>query len=280
MPRLSVQMTAYNADATIGRAVASTLRALPRDAELVVHDDGSTDRTSGVLDGITDPRLRRLPPVGNLGYALARRRLVAETDSEIVAIMDADDLTLPWRFRSQLRTLRHADAVVSPVIRFSARPLRLSPGMPGAIGAHALPFLLAFGCPLAHPTLLLKRSALEEAGGYRDVIAEDFDLYLRLIAAGARLAQGGLYTLAYRLHDGQASREDGFDERMRQDRRFQSAFDGFIESSFGFRRSGGATLLDSDEAEALLRLADRRLSRFEAWRVRRYAGAVGAVAAR
>ncbi|MCE7481975.1 glycosyltransferase [Microbacterium profundi] len=273
-------MTVYNAEATINRAIVSTLRAIPQDAELVVHDDGSTDGTARVLDGIVDPRLRRLPLVGNLGYARARRRLIDATDSEVVAIMDADDVTLPWRFRVQLRMLQRADAVVSPVVRFSTAPLRLRPGMPGVIGAHAMSFLLAFGCPLAHPTLLLKRRALDAAGGYREVVAEDYDLYLRVVAGGALLAQGSTYTLAYRLHDAQVSRTQGFDDRMRQDRLFQTAFDEFIESTFGFRRAGEATLLDGDEADALLRLADERLSRSDSWRVRRYARAVGAVPTR
>ncbi len=275
MPRLSVHMTAYNAEATIARAVGSTLRALPQDSELVVHDDGSSDGTSAALDAFADRRLRCLPPVGNLGYAAARRRLTAETDSEAVAIMDADDITLPGRFRWQLPMLERVDAVVSPVIRFSTAPFRLRPGMPGSIRVPAMPFLLAFGCPLAHPTLVIRRSTLEAVGGYREVVAEDFDLYLRLIARGALLAQSRTYALAYRLHPAQTSRTGMFDERMRDDELFQRAFDEFAWSCFGFQRSGNAPLLDAGEAHAVLRLADERLSPAGAWRVRRYARAMG-----
>lgn len=275
MPRLSVHMTAYNAEATIASAVGSTLRALPQDSELVVHDDGSSDGTSAALDAFADRRLRRLPLVGNLGYAAARRRLVVETDSETVAIMDADDISLPGRFRMQLPMLDRVDAVVSPVIRFSTDPLRLRPGMPGSILASTLPFLLAFGCPLAHPTLVIRRSTLEAVGGYREVVAEDFDLYVRLIAGGALLAQSRGYGLAYRLHPAQTSRAEAFDERMRDDRLFQRAFDEFVWSCFGLRRSGNAPLLDDGEANAVLRLADERLDPAGIWRVRRYARARG-----
>jgi glycosyltransferase involved in cell wall biosynthesis len=268
-------MTAYNASETIARAIKSTLHAMPKDAELVVHDDGSVDGTSAILDNISDSRLRRLPVVGNLGYARGRQRLVADTDSELIAVMDADDVTLPWRFQCQLPDLGRADAIVSPVVRFSTDPLRVSLGLPGPVTPRVVPFLLTFGCPLAHPTLLMKRSALSRVGGYRDVVAEDFDLYIRLISENFVITQGALHTVAYRNHSLQTSRKHGFNRAIEKDEDFQAAFDIFVESSFGIQRSRHATLLDHEESRVVLRLARSQLSRIEMWRVLRYAAAQG-----
>jgi glycosyltransferase involved in cell wall biosynthesis len=50
MPRLSVQMPARNAVRTLSRAISSTLRAMPDDAELLIFDDASDNGTSVVLD--------------------------------------------------------------------------------------------------------------------------------------------------------------------------------------------------------------------------------------
>lgn len=102
MPRLSVLMPVYNSAATLPAAVKSTLRALPEDSELVILDDGSTDRTLALAQGFTDQRVRVLSQ-SNAGVAAALNALLSASDSEFIARMDADDIVLPGRFGRQLR---------------------------------------------------------------------------------------------------------------------------------------------------------------------------------
>ena len=107
MPELSVLLPARNAAGTIGRAVASTLRAMPSDSELVVGDDSSTDATAERAQEAAagDPRLRVLPIApGEGGVARVLGQLMAATDSSLVGRMDADDVSLRGRFRD-LRAL-------------------------------------------------------------------------------------------------------------------------------------------------------------------------------
>ena len=106
MPELSVILPARNAAGTIRRAVASTLAAMPRDSELVVGNDSSSDSTVGEAirgasrGGVVDPRLRieDITP-GEGGVSRVLTQLMERTDSRLVGRMDADDVSLKGRFR-------------------------------------------------------------------------------------------------------------------------------------------------------------------------------------
>lgn len=188
MPRLSVHMAARNSEATIERAIRSTLAALPKDAELVVGDDASSDGTADRVLAIVDPRLRLLRRSRSEGIGPARQHLLDTTDSEFVATMDSDDVCLPWRFRTQLPRLeRSVDLCFTSVVSFreaAGRVSRVRPGLPLRIDARALPLHLLVMNMLHNAAMAARRATLVEAGGYRHVLGEDHDLWLRVIAAG------------------------------------------------------------------------------------------------
>jgi len=203
MPRLSVIVPAYQAAHTIVPALRSTLRALPSDAEIVVLDDGSTDGTADVAGRIDDARLRVLSRP-NRGVAATLNDLLDATDSELVARMDADDLVLPGRFARQLRRIdAGADAVFTTVVTWGSG----RPGLPrpSAIEPEAFGLHLLLTNPVAHSTFLGRRAAVTEAGGYRALPTEDYDLWLRMAMHGARLHRMALPGLAYRVHPGQVT---------------------------------------------------------------------------
>ncbi|WP_298040054.1 glycosyltransferase family 2 protein [uncultured Microbacterium sp.] len=203
MPRLSVIVPAYNAAATIIPAIRSSLRALPRDAEVVVLDDGSTDATAEEIGRIDDSRVRVLSRP-NRGVAAALNELLSVTDSEFVARMDADDLVLPGRFRRQRQAVgAGADAVFTTVVTWGAGVPSLP--RPTGIEPEDFPLHLLLTNPVAHSTLFARRSAMVDAGGYRSVPTEDYDLWLRMAVRGTRLRRLPLPGLAYRIHPGQVT---------------------------------------------------------------------------
>ncbi len=203
MPRLSVLVPARNSAATIDAALRSTLRALPADSELVVLDDASEDRTADVIGRIADPRLRLLRNPVQGGVAAGLNRMLDATDSELVARMDADDVVLPWRFRTQLRALDRADVVFTTV--FDWRGSRIRPPAPVALAPAAFGLHLLVTNPVSHPTMLARRTAIAAVDGYRAVPAEDYDLWLRLELAGSRQTRLAVPTLAYRIHEHQVT---------------------------------------------------------------------------
>ena len=203
MPRLSVIVPAYNAADTIGNALRSTLRDLPRDSEIIVLDDGSTDGTADIAHRTGDARVRVMSHA-NAGVARTLNDLLAAADSEFVARMDADDIVIPGRFRRQMRAVHEgADAVFTTVVTWgNGRP---GVPRPSSISSAAFPFHLLLTNPVAHSTFLGRRASIAAVGGYREIPTEDYDLWLRLSVSGARLNRLGLPGLAYRVHPGQVT---------------------------------------------------------------------------
>jgi len=196
LPVVSILLPARNAADTLPACLRSIGRQTFADWECVVVDDGSTDDTGAIAAQAArhDPRVRlhATPPGGLVaalrdGLALCRGRYVAR--------MDADDVMHRERLRLQVGALAEDPGLagVGTHVRFFPRR-QLSGGLrdyerwlnaidtPEGVTADAF-----VECPLAHPTLLLHRDVLTNAG-YRDVgWPEDYDLLLRLLGAGHRL---------------------------------------------------------------------------------------------
>lgn len=204
MPHLSVLMPVKDGERYLRRAVSSTLRALPDDANLVVLDDGSTDGTAEILDALAEPRLVVHRNSESQGIARGLNALIERTDSEFVARMDADDVVLPWRFRRQLKLAERSDLVFTSLVFMNedGRPVR--PDLPGSIGPESAPLHLVLASCFSHPTALARRSALP-AGAYRELAAEDYDLWLRFAAEGRSIARDRVPGIMYRRHTGQIS---------------------------------------------------------------------------
>lgn len=222
MPRLVVGMPAFNAEVTIGTAVMSTLRAMPDDSELWVYDDKSSDATLEILSRVRDKRLRVVAGEVNRGNGYARKFLMDESDSEFIAAMDADDVTLPWRFTSQLRALRRVDVVFGTAIRFglaepggSYRPdtgvRHLRPNAPIPIRPDEFPSALLFHCPVYQSSFTASRSVFDRAGGYRPMrYGPDYEVFLRLAYSGATMSRLATPLIAYRYSAGQVTRRNDY----------------------------------------------------------------------
>lgn len=225
MPRLSILLPARDAESTILTAVRSTLRAMPRDAELVVLDDGSTDTTATRLGTVTDPRLRLIRGEGSGGVGPALTRLLAETDSELVGRMDADDASLPWRFAVSLAALRRGhDLVFTPSVDVVGGRRRVHLGAPVPISRRAFPYALLLSNPVRHHSLLARREVLEEVGGYRTVPSEDYDLWVRCALAGASICRTSTWGVVYREHPAQLTRAAGWRRGSHADPLLAEAF--------------------------------------------------------
>jgi glycosyltransferase involved in cell wall biosynthesis len=218
MPRVSVLLPARNAAATVAAAAISILRQTERDLSLVCVDDGSTDATPEVLDRLAarDRRVRVVRGQGEgIARALERGRLAC--DGEVIARMDADDVAHPRRLAVQ-RAALEADpslaAVGGRVRLFPRRTVR--EGMRRYVAwLHGLtsPELVArdllVEAPLVHPAAAIRASALHRAGGWRDgLFPEDYDLWLRLSAAGGRLSNAPELVLDWREGPARATRTD------------------------------------------------------------------------
>ncbi|HVE16061.1 MAG TPA: glycosyltransferase, partial [Chthoniobacterales bacterium] len=193
MPTVSVLMPVHNADRYVAQAVDSILGQSWDDWELLIIDDGSTDRSRTILERYAtgDHRIR-LTSRTNTGYTVALNELLTQASGEFVARMDADDVALPNRLARQIEYLRANPAVVcvGTAVHFIDDAGRfLRDGHPGLENEEIQQRILAGDCVLNHPSVMMRRHALESVGGYRPEFepAEDLDLWLRLAEIG-RLA--------------------------------------------------------------------------------------------
>lgn len=102
-PLLTVAITCYNAEETIQRAVESALAQTWREREILVVDDGSTDRSAALLEGLerAHDEIRVIRHGANRGVAEARNTLVAQARGAFIAFFDDDDESVPHRLEQQ-----------------------------------------------------------------------------------------------------------------------------------------------------------------------------------
>jgi glycosyltransferase involved in cell wall biosynthesis len=205
-PEISVVVPCYNAARYLESAIASLQTQTFSDFEIIAVDDGSKDNTKAILETLAarDARLRIISRP-NTGIVGALNDGIAAARGEFIARMDADDLCLPTRFENQIAFLRaHPDCVAlgTSVIFMDADSYSVK-RVPRETSSEKIEaaLLAGDGGALIHPTVTLRKSAVDQVGRYRKEAqyVEDVDLFLRLARIG-KLANLPSYGLRYRVH--------------------------------------------------------------------------------
>ena len=210
MPRVSVVLPVRDGARYLGGAVESVLGQSLADLELIVVDDGSTDETPALLARFDDPRLRVLRQ-DRLGLVPALNRGLEAAQAPYVARMDADDVSLPERLERQVAFLdaHPGAALVVPGVELVDEEGRRLGTIVLPPGDADLRRRLLLRNPITHGSVLLRRSALERAGGYRadHGANEDYDLWRRLAREGELAAIPELL-YRYRVHPDAVTKTD------------------------------------------------------------------------
>jgi glycosyltransferase involved in cell wall biosynthesis len=213
--KLSVIVTARNAEKTIRVTLKSLMSSIRKHDEILILLDACTDTTGDIAASVCDSRIKIFEHKSGLGRSRGRNFLIDKSDSTFLAICDADDLSLPWRFNLARQLLVDYDAVFGTAIVFgkTLRPLPVIPQIPRKITSEQMPLELLGRNPLVHSTATFKRSVFEEVGLYRDSEAEEYDLWLRMVNANKFLYRSAMPVALYRFHPSQASKSPGFVQR-------------------------------------------------------------------
>jgi glycosyltransferase involved in cell wall biosynthesis len=209
IPRVSILLPCRDAEAHLEDCIASLAAQTESRYEVLVLDDGSSD---GTLERLArwverDPRVRPVE-TERRGIVPALNAMAAAARAPILARMDADDVARPRRLSSQLDLLDASLDVVAcgtgvryfPRDRMRSGYRRYEAWLNGLTGWEAIERDLFVECPIAHPTLMIRRRILKELGGYREFDGpEDYDLILRMVRAGHRLASVPEVLLEWRL---------------------------------------------------------------------------------
>ena len=194
MPRVSVVIPTYNHEKYVAEAIQSVLDQTYQDFEIVITNDGSTDRTVEVISKFTDPRIKLLSFEKNRGFIAADNNCIRNSSGEFVAELSSDDMFLPRKLEEQVNFLdEHPD--IAAVFGY---PYLIDEdgndftdvtsyyyhvfNQPNRTRHEWLHYFFYRGNGLAHPSALIRRDCLEDIG-YGDerlVQLPDLDMWIRL----------------------------------------------------------------------------------------------------
>lgn len=195
MPRCSVIIPAYNAEEHVAATINSVLGQTYKDFEIVVVDDGSTDRTSEVLESFGSQIVHVTQP--NRGVSAARNTGFQHASGDLLALIDADDLWFPRRlermvdfleenprvgFATSDAYLRHEE---TPSTQTYYKDLVRCPDLPEnqayAIAQHNFVFTM----------VVIRQHLLQQHGTFDEslAVAEDWDLWIRFILGGEQFGR-------------------------------------------------------------------------------------------
>jgi glycosyltransferase involved in cell wall biosynthesis len=204
MPRVTVLLPVFNGARYLKGALGSVIAQSYKDFELLVIDDGSTDQTPAIVTSFHDMRIKYLRHNKNEGLIASLNEGIALSEGEYIARMDADDICDPRRLSLQTEFLDH-----NPDVGVVGTAVRLMDdnGRPGLAYVfpeehEAILWAMAFLCPIAHPSVMMRRGLVSESGGYSRAVlhAEDYDLWERL-STKTRMANLPLKLLNLRKHE-------------------------------------------------------------------------------
>ncbi len=218
-PCVSIIMPVRNAAATLAVALASVQGQTLAAWEAVVVDDGSTDDSVALVRRVAaaDPRVRLMRPAERPGLVGALNLGLAAAQARLIARMDADDRMHPERLARQAARLEAEPALglVGCGVDFGGDAVAQA-----GYAAHVewlntvnTPeeiWLNRFvEAPLAHPSVMFRRELVSQFGGYAEGPGpEDYELWLRWLEAGVRMAKVPEALLTWQDSPGRASRVD------------------------------------------------------------------------
>jgi glycosyltransferase involved in cell wall biosynthesis len=190
----SVAMCVYGGDnpAWFAAAVDSVIRQTVAPDEIVIVVDGPVPAPlDAVIGGYeSDPLFKVIRLAENRGHGEARRIGLQRCTHDVVALMDADDLSRPNRFEMQLPLFDGgADAVGGQISEFVGTPANVVGKRVVPVDDAAIKEYIKKRCPMNQVTVMLRKSAVEQVGGYIDwYCEEDYYLWVRMHLAGMTFA--------------------------------------------------------------------------------------------
>jgi hypothetical protein len=178
--KISVVIPVYNEERFLTRCLKSIFDQTLKPEEVIVVDDGSTDNTAALAATLGATVISQT----NSGIADARNLGIRNASGEWIALMDADDLWAPEKLERQVACIRPETVLVYTGIRIfddiGVRDVR------PAIDANSARKMLRYMNPITPSTVLVKREAFMQIGGFRKGLhaCEDWGLWFRLIPLG------------------------------------------------------------------------------------------------
>jgi len=195
MPKVSVVVASYNHGKYVSEAIQSVLQQSYQDFEIIITDDGSTDRTVSKIKKISDPRIKLFCLERNQGQFVATNNSLKEAKGRYIAVLNSDDLFLPDKLAKQVNFLDGHPEIgavfgQAEIIDEDGCPLADESNsycrifkQPNRYRFEWLNHFFYRGNCLCHPSVLIRRKCHETVGFYDERYAQlaDFDFWVRLL---------------------------------------------------------------------------------------------------
>lgn len=229
---LSVVLSTYNEEKYIAKSIQSILDQTYPYFEFIIVNDGSTDGTLDVVRSFDDPRIIIIDKP-NSGLPDSLNKGIEKAQYDWIARMDGDDIAEPTRFENQIRYIDDAVGVIGGQFReidedgnYRSQNISRKPLTSGKCKRWIL-----FGMsPLAHPSVLVRKSLLQEFGGYdaNFKAAQDIELWSRL-SPSTTIINIPDVVLKYRKHSNNITNK-------RQELQRKLTFMGFLKYALKIRK--------------------------------------------
>jgi len=179
-PVVTVLMPVYNAEKYIKEAIDSILQQTFSNFVFLIIDDGSTDSGPQIIQSYNDARIRFVQNGKNLGISATLNKGIDMCDTELIARMDADDISYPGRLQKQCDYLRaHPECALLSTAAQMVTPDK-EPVLTDKFRAAFYFYNLNFECWIYHPTVMYRRSAVIDVGKYSAPYSEDYELWWQI----------------------------------------------------------------------------------------------------
>jgi glycosyltransferase involved in cell wall biosynthesis len=191
----------------IAEAIQSILNQTYQNIELIIFDDGSSDKTRQVIQGFTDPRIIKVLSDQNYGVVRARNEMIDRTTGKYIALMDADDIADPTRLEKQVSVLETGkyDLCGSAQWVLDEGTGRIKKSKDRFSDAD-LRALLAVYCGLCNSAMTGKAEIFKRFKYDTSILtSEDYYLWVQMAAAGFRFLNLPERLITYRRYPAQTS---------------------------------------------------------------------------
>ena len=190
IPHISVIMSVYNGQQFLHEAIRSILDQTFSDFEFLITNDGSKDKTPDILKECArkDSRIVVMHQ-DRMGLTKSLNRMIVKAKGEVIARMDADDVSLPERFEKQIHKLRAKPDYLAVGCWFQVLDKYNMPSheiiFPDQPELLKRSFYKGINC-YAHGGVMIRKHVFEKMElSYRFTYGQDFDLWLRMSERGA-----------------------------------------------------------------------------------------------
>jgi glycosyltransferase involved in cell wall biosynthesis len=205
-PLVTVLLPVHNAAAFLHSAIESILSQTFSDFEFLIINDGSTDESKKIIQSFSDPRICFIENDSNIGLIATLNRGIKIAKGKFIARMDGDDISLPARLQKQVEKLQAdpAVAVVASFVDFINEDGEITGTWNTdreAVSEEQIRALMMRTNCIAHPSVMMRKDVVEKfLYSSNQKGAEDWDLWMRILASGYRIVKIPETLLQYRVH--------------------------------------------------------------------------------